>query len=251
MKPGVARTATSGPVGRRPPPGGRRRAGLARSNLENSIMDKSEKIRRLRDIADEIRAIRKTLDDPVQYDINNTPWAFGALVREAIDLGAFSGPEHAALRANISGFKARTSVYGDEAHRSIGLDALLHAAHLHSQRGKPCDPVDSMARLYEIVADEIEELADMLDAGATTPLPSGNSGQKRPTANQMMLDKIQRDPDSRGWTVQQWAEYTKKGRATIAACPAWRELETIRLKLKAERAVDRRRKPKASDRRRD
>ena len=69
--------------------------------------------------------------------------------------------------------------------------------------------------------------------------------------NARMLDTIQKNWEARGWTCTKWAKYLKCARSTVVDTPTWKELATARDKLKAERRKDRRRKPKASDQRRD
>ena len=78
-----------------------------------------------------------------------------------------------------------------------------------------------------------------------------DSIHKRATANQIMLEKMQKDPNSHGWTAEQWSQYAKKSKSTIVNTPTWKKLKEIRDKLKAEKALDRRRKTRASETRRD
>ena len=102
------------------------------------------------------------------------------------------------------------------------------------------------AHLAGIAALSVRAIDAMLAATPPKPAAEGEPEKerkpKRATANQLMLDLIQRQPESRGWTVSQWCKATKRGKATIHATETWKQLETFRLELKATKATDRRRK---------
>ena len=88
---------------------------------------------------------------------------------------------------------------------------------------------------------------------------SGSEKQEKPAKNKYgsknvngrMLDKIQKDPLSRGWTSAQWASHLKCSAAAVVKTETWEKLRTLRDKQKAEKALraDRRRRAKGSDQR--
>lgn len=63
---------------------------------------------------------------------------------------------------------------------------------------------------------------------------------RRKNVNGQMLDKIQNDPECRGWTSGRWAKELKCSKPSVVDTPTWRQLMLDREKLKAERARDRR-----------
>lgn len=74
------------------------------------------------------------------------------------------------------------------------------------------------------------------------------STQKRPGINARMLEAMQENPSEvMGWSSARWAEHLKCVKSSIVETPTWKDLMMARDRVKAERAVDRRRKPKASD----
>lgn len=76
---------------------------------------------------------------------------------------------------------------------------------------------------------------------------------KRPkaTVNARMLETIQANQEALGWNSRQWAEHLKCGKPAVVATQTWKDLAMGRERSRAERARDRRRRPKASDQRRD
>jgi len=81
---------------------------------------------------------------------------------------------------------------------------------------------------------------------------ASNPPNKRgPTVNQRMLEIAAKNSETHGWNCRQWAQHLKCAGPTVVATDAWKHLESARLQAKAEQMKDRRRKPKASDRRQD
>lgn len=75
---------------------------------------------------------------------------------------------------------------------------------------------------------------------------------RRPaTANERMAGEIIKKPDAMGWNSPKWSQFLKCAKSTVVATQTWKKLESARLQAKAERMLDRRRKPKASERRKD
>lgn len=65
--------------------------------------------------------------------------------------------------------------------------------------------------------------------------------KKRPaTANQLMLDEIQRNLNEvSGFTAEQWSKRIHKSRSTIVETETWKELAGTRERQRAEKALDR------------
>lgn len=74
-----------------------------------------------------------------------------------------------------------------------------------------------------------------------------NPKNRKAGINARMLETIQRDMTAMGWTSRSWAKHLKCSPSSIVATDAWESLESARLRAKASRMSDRRRKPKASD----
>ena len=85
------------------------------------------------------------------------------------------------------------------------------------------------------------------DDEAEATKPTG----KPATVNERMAGTIMENPDAMGWNSVQWAKHLKCGKSSVVETATWKKLESARLQAKAERMKDRRRKPKASDSRRD
>ena len=81
--------------------------------------------------------------------------------------------------------------------------------------------------------------------------PTKPTGGKRATVNERMAGTIMENPEAMGWNSPQWAKHLKCGKSSVVETATWKKLESARLQAKAERMKDRRRKPKASDSRRD
>jgi hypothetical protein len=93
------------------------------------------------------------------------------------------------------------------------------------------------------------------DSAPSTVTPSSDSAKaSRPNrgkqVNARMLEKMQKDPSCHGWTCTEWAKFLKCSKPSVTDSPTWKMLESIREKQKAERAMDRHRRPKGSDQRR-
>lgn len=72
----------------------------------------------------------------------------------------------------------------------------------------------------------------------------------RVSINDRMLETMSANPESRGWSCKQWASHLKCAKSSVTETQAWKSLSTGRERERAERAQDRRRRPKGSDRRR-
>lgn len=81
--------------------------------------------------------------------------------------------------------------------------------------------------------------------------PTGKPQRRAATVNERMAGTIMENPEAMGWNSPQWAKHLKCGKSSVVETATWKKLESARLQAKAERMKDRRRKPKASDSRRD
>lgn len=95
----------------------------------------------------------------------------------------------------------------------------------------------------EFVLDLTAALKDAARRRETTVTSSSRSSTAgRATANQLMLDIMMKNPESRGWTAKQWGKQIKKSPSTIVATSTWKELALVRERTKAERRRDRHRR---------
>lgn len=67
------------------------------------------------------------------------------------------------------------------------------------------------------------------------------------TVNERMAAMIQLNWEARGWNSPKWARELKCARSTVVDTETWQDLKMAREKIKAQLAVDRRRRPRASD----
>lgn len=88
-------------------------------------------------------------------------------------------------------------------------------------------------------------------AGGDTQADEEPTGRKA-TVNARMLEALQEKYNERsGWGCKQWATHLKCGKSTVVATETWNSLTIAREQVRAERAKRNRRRPKASDQRRD
>jgi hypothetical protein len=69
--------------------------------------------------------------------------------------------------------------------------------------------------------------------------------------NARMMETIHADPEAMGWNSTQWAKHLKCAKSSVVATQTWKDLSMRRERERAERAQDRRRRPRTSDRKRD
>lgn len=81
--------------------------------------------------------------------------------------------------------------------------------------------------------------------------PITTSRPSKANVNARMLEAIQSDPAAIGWNSSQWARYLGCAKSSAVETKSWKDLGIARERSRAERAKDRRRRPKASEGRRD
>jgi hypothetical protein len=80
---------------------------------------------------------------------------------------------------------------------------------------------------------------------------SSDDKPKRATVNMRMMDEIQKNREAMGWGATKWSRHLRCSKAAVCEAQTYKNLESARLAAKAEHMKDRRRKPKASDGRRN
>jgi hypothetical protein len=82
------------------------------------------------------------------------------------------------------------------------------------------------------------------------PGQTGKSARRKATVKERMAGIILENSAAMGWNSSRWARELKCAKSTVVETSTWRAFEKARKQGTAERAKDRRRKPKASDLRR-
>jgi hypothetical protein len=112
---------------------------------------------------------------------------------------------------------------------------------------------------YQGIERELEEASSYAFRGAVLAgvrdLNTGGAGSGgkgiRLGVNARMIETIQTIAEALGWNSTQWAKHLKCAKSSVVATKTWKDLTMGRERTKAERAKDRRRRPKGSDLDRD
>ncbi len=114
--------------------------------------------------------------------------------------------------------------------------------YLLPQLEGPHDPHGATTRAAMVSKLIGELLAEAIAPEKAGPGPRG-SGRKAATVNMRMMDQVQNNSESMGWSTSQWQRFLKcKSRSTIAATATWKNLSRHRLGLEAERRKSKRRR---------
>jgi hypothetical protein len=90
-------------------------------------------------------------------------------------------------------------------------------------------------------------------ATAAEPVPANGSHAsqsdtqsvpRKASINARMLETIQKNHEARGWGCKRWAEHLKCAKSSVVETQTWKTLSTLRDRERAERARDRRRRPR-------
>lgn len=81
--------------------------------------------------------------------------------------------------------------------------------------------------------------------------PKPKTSRRRPGINARMIETIRKNPEAMGLSSPRWAKQLKCAKSSVVETDTWKDLTTLRERERAERARDRRRKPKGSDLLRD
>ena len=151
-----------------------------------------------------------------------------------------------------------------EAHDYDEADTLEHLRRLAADWVDACDLAADLIR-GEVDVNAIIEAGNAAQGDdEDNAIPTGGEPAqgddeseptkptgKRATVNERMVGTIMANPEAMGWNSAQWAKHLKCGKSSVVETATWKKLESARLQAQAERMKDRRRKPKASDSRRD
>ncbi len=133
-------------------------------------------------------------------------------------------------------------------------DDIVRLANCYSYESFVLQKTWEGERIEKIMAEAESKIANIGsqvgDDGAEPTRPTRPTG-KPATVNERMAGTIMATPEAMGWNSAQWAKHLKCGKSSVVETATWKKLESARLQAKAERMKDRRRKPKASDSRRD
>jgi hypothetical protein len=114
-----------------------------------------------------------------------------------------------------------------------------------------CEAKQAAAAKTEAPAAEATQEARAQAAAQPTPATGPRVVRRSAGINARMLEEIQANPDAMGWSCKQWAQHLKCAKSSVVETQTWKDLAMRREREKAERAQDRRRRPKASYRRPD
>jgi hypothetical protein len=124
---------------------------------------------------------------------------------------------------------------------------LRHQADRIKRRGERTPSIDVTVESVQIAAAPSQVTA--ATATATTPPPYAL--KRKATINARMLEKMQAIPEAMGWSSTKWAKELHCAKSSVVATKAWNMLKGGRERISAERALDRHRRPKASDQKLD
>ena len=100
------------------------------------------------------------------------------------------------------------------------------------------------------IPDAVRLLTDGAAAGGKSgggKTPTKAPAGKKPSINARMLETIQKDTAAMGWNSPKWARYLSAAKSSVTDTQAWQDLKMGRERVKAQRALDRRRRPRGSD----
>lgn len=140
----------------------------------------------------------------------------------------------------------------------LSFDEQQKAGHITAEGGFRKKDWRIHAENFAYVADDLAHRIETRQVNETNggkpkieALKPPGPKQRRATVNQRMAAYILENSDSMGWTCKEWALHLTCARSTVAETSVWKRLASIRDSEKAERAIDKRRKPKSSDIRRN
>ena len=183
--------------------------------------------------------------------------AAGGMFLEAISGGAFSHDE--VLQGLVRHWDYTDGGESNDSHtrtRRNNATFLAISQHWLPQKHPPFQFRQETFNLAQAYADAMRLFADALDATGGNAdgagrTQGGKGRGKKPGINARMLETIQNDTTSMGWSSTQWAKRLRCAKSSVVATQAWKDLAMGRERVKAGRAMDRRRRPKASDRKRE
>jgi len=198
----------------------------------------------------------------VRYPIHRLIDRYDELLRESFPDHEYR-PDREELPDDLRAFEVEILDEYTETEKQIreAGNYLRRVSALVRAKMKKADVGDIQRQIAEGFQAAQAELAGREITDAT--IEAGNAAQgddeaepikptgKPATVNERMAGTIMENPEAMGWNSAQWAKHLKCGKSSVVETATWKKLESARLQAKAERMKDRRRKPKASDSRRD
>ncbi|QDU55691.1 hypothetical protein [Aeoliella mucimassa] len=135
-------------------------------------------------------------------------------------------------------FKIRLSAAGIAAKSDLnGNDKTLAEHVLCCVRGFASNPVGVVAE--PVIRTQFTSPEEQTKQTNQPP------GKKRPKCNTVIIETIQSNPESCGWSLRRWASEIGYSESTIQGTPTWKaHLAPQRERSKAEKAMQRNRRPK-------
>jgi hypothetical protein len=171
-------------------------------------------------------------DDPVQSGLQIIIWAAASKKASLLWQQPADWWHNSAMRAMVKEWAYQLIIEGDSGY---SLDPA---------------PMQWVRAAFEHLEKSVNTKSDPQYLPAGGPRGKGRRRQKS-TVNARMLATIQENPEAVGWTCTRWAKELKCAKSAVVDSQAWRDFTMARERVKAERATDRRRRPKASDQKRD
>jgi hypothetical protein len=134
----------------------------------------------------------------------------------------------------------RREWFDDEGRWDAVVGAWYNLVYVTSRLETPDPPEpnrNDMASFKQLDAWFVKSIAKLEgEPSAQLETKPNNRGKN---VNARMLEKMQNDPECRGWTSKQWANDLGCKPPSVTATKTWKELAPIRAKQNAERARDR------------
>ncbi len=99
-------------------------------------------------------------------------------------------------------------------------------------------------RAYELNLTPPTKTRDLEGEEKPAKATKGKRTGPRATTNALMLEVIQQNQDAMGWSSTQWAKEIKRSKSSIVETKTWENCQGVRDRKRAERAIDRRHKPR-------
>lgn len=95
---------------------------------------------------------------------------------------------------------------------------------------------------FEVTVGPLKVVSPPTYAVSATKVPlgtdngHGSRSRRRRDKNGRMLDEIQHNPESLGWSLRKWAKVLKCGKTTVSELPAWKTIVLARSRNMLDRA---------------
>ncbi len=158
-----------------------------------------------------------------------------------------AGGDHASIPDPVG--PATTGTIDDNRNDESATDPRFEVMAKLQRLQRQIEAMEDPRQCIAAVSEGLQRrwLATLGDDGAEATKPT----EKPATVNERMAGTIMENSEAMGWNSAQWAKHLKCAKSSVVDAATWKKLESARQQAKAERMKDRRRKPKASDSRRD